>query len=335
MLRFIVRRVLATVPTLAGLSVLLFGWVRLLPGGPEYSLLPEDASPAQRATLRESLGLDDPVVAQYGVFLLRLVQGDLGSSLQTGRPVLTEFAMRFPATAELAAAAMLIAVAVGIPLGYLAARRRGGLLDAIAVGGSLLGICTPVFFLAFVLKLVFAEQLGILPSAFRQTPGIDATRITGFFVVDGIATREWDAAWDALLHLALPGLALASIPLAVIVRMTRAGVIEVLGEDYVRTAEAKGLRRGTVRTRHVLRNAMLPVVTAIGLLAGNLLAGAVLTESVFAFGGIGQFIYAATQTRDYPVLLGFILIIAVVYVLINLLVDISYSLLDPRVRVEA
>ncbi|GAA1071814.1 ABC transporter permease [Nocardiopsis composta] len=334
MLRFITRRVLTAVPTLFGLSVLLFFWVRLLPGGPEYALLPEDASAEQRAALRRAMGLDDPILVQYGRFALQLLQGDMGTSLQTGRPVLTEFWMKFPATVELAAMAMLIAVAVGIPLGYLAARRRGGALDALAVGGSLLGICTPVFFLAFVLKLVFAEQLGLFPSAFRQSPGIDATRITGFFVVDGIATREWDAADDALMHLFLPGLALSSIPLAVIVRMTRASVIEVLGEDYVRTAEAKGLRRGTIRTRHVLRNAMLPVVTAIGLLSGSLLAGAVLTESVFAFGGIGEFIYAATQTRDYPVLLGFILIIATVYVLINLLVDISYSLLDPRVRVS-
>ena len=334
MLRFITRRVLTAVPTLFGLSVLLFFWVRLLPGGPEYALLPEDASAEQRAALRRAMGLDDPILVQYGRFALQLLQGDMGTSLQTGRPVLTEFWMKFPATVELAAMAMLIAVAVGIPLGYLAARRRGGALDALAVGGSLLGICTPVFFLAFVLKLVFAEQLGLFPSAFRQSPGIDATRITGFFVVDGIATREWDAAADALMHLFLPGLALSSIPLAVIVRMTRASVIEVLGEDYVRTAEAKGLRRGTIRTRHVLRNAMLPVVTAIGLLSGSLLAGAVLTESVFAFGGIGEFIYAATQTRDYPVLLGFILIIATVYVLINLLVDISYSLLDPRVRVS-
>lgn len=334
MLRFIVRRVLQAVPTLFGLSILLFIWVRSLPGGPAYALLPENATAEQRAALSRAMGLDDPVIVQYGAFLGRLAQGDLGESLQTGRPVLTEFAMKFPATVELAVTAMLIAVAVGVPLGYLAARRRGGALDALVVGGSLVGICTPVFFLAFVLKLVFAEQMGIFPSAFRQTPGIDATRITGLFVVDGIATREWDAAWDALMHLALPGLALSSIPLAVIVRMTRAGVIEVLGEDYVRTAEAKGLHRRTVRGRHVLRNAMLPVVTAIGLLSGSLLAGAVLTESVFAFGGIGQFIYSATQTRDYPVLLGFILIIAAIYVAINLLVDISYSLLDPRVRVS-
>jgi ABC-type dipeptide/oligopeptide/nickel transport system permease component len=176
---------------------------------------------------------------------------------------------------------------VGIRLGYLAARHRGGVLDFLAVGGSLLGICTPVFFLAYMLKVVFAEQLGLFPSAFRQTPGINATHVTGFAVLDGMLTREWDAAWDALMHLVLPGIALATIPLAVIVRITRGSVLEVLGEDYVRTAEAKGLHTSTVRRRHVLRNAMLPVVTAVGYLAGGLLAGAVLTESVFAFNGIG------------------------------------------------
>ncbi|ASU82917.1 peptide ABC transporter permease [Nocardiopsis gilva YIM 90087] len=334
MLRFIVRRTLQLVPTLVGLSVLLFFWLRQLPGGPEYALLGEDATPEQRAALRRALGLDDPLIVQYWRFVTRLAEGDLGTSLQTGRPVLDEFALRFPATAELAISAIVIAVGIGIPLGYLAARRRGGVLDSAVVGGSLIGICTPVFFLAFVLKVIFAEHLGWFPSAFRQTPGFSATRITGFFVLDGLMTREWDSAWDAITHLALPGLALSSIPLAVIVRMTRASVLEVLAEDYVRTAEAKGLHRHVVRTRHVLRNAMLPVTTAIGLQTGALFAGAVLTESVFAFGGIGSFVYASTQTRDYPALLGFILIIACMYVLINLLVDISYSLLDPRVRVS-
>lgn len=334
MLRFVVRRLLQLVPTLFGLSVLLFVWFSRLPGGPEYALLPSNATDEQRAQMRRTLGLDDPVSVQYMRFLGRLAEGDLGTSITTGQPVLTEFANRFPATAELAITSMVIAVAAGIPLGYLAARHRGGVLDFAAVGGSLVGICTPVFFLAYVLKVVFAEQLGLFPSAFRQTPGINATHITGFAVLDGIMTREWDAAWDALAHLVLPGIALATIPLAIIVRMTRGSVLEVLGEDYVRTAEAKGLHTRTVRRRHVLRNAMLPVVTAIGYLTGGLFAGAVLTESVFAFGGIGNFIYNATQHRDFPVVMGFILIIALMYVVINMLVDISYNLLDPRVRVH-
>ncbi|MGW5878883.1 ABC transporter permease [Nocardiopsis terrae] len=334
MLRFIVRRLLQLIPTLGGLSILLFVWLQRLPGGPEYALLPDDATAEQRAALRRSLGLEEPVAVQYLAFLRRITQGDLGSSIQTGRPVLEEFLLRFPATFELAVTAMLIAVAAGLPLGYLAARRRGTALDFAAVGGSLLGICTPVFFLAFILKVIFAERLGVFPSAFRLSPGLSRTDITGFVVLDGLMTREWDVVTDALAHLVLPGLALASIPLAVITRMTRASVLEVMGEDYVRTANAKGLHRTTVRTRHVLRNALLPVVTAVGLLAGSLFAGAVLTESVFAFPGIGSFVYEATQNRDYPVLTGFILLIATMYVFINLLVDISYSLLDPRVRAQ-
>ncbi|GHD26288.1 ABC transporter permease [Nocardiopsis kunsanensis] len=334
MLRFIVRRLLQLIPTLLGLSILLFVWLQRLPGGPENALLPDNAPPEQREALRESLGLDEPFTVQYFSFLGRILQGDLGASIHTGRPVLEEFLTRFPATFELAVTAIVIAVAAGLPLGYLAARRRGGALDFAAVGGSLLGICTPVFFLAFLLKVGLAEQLGLFPSAFRLSPAVNRTDITGFFVLDGLMTREWDVVWDALLHLALPGLALASIPLAVITRMTRASVLEVMGEDYVRTANAKGLHRTTVRTRHVLRNALLPVVTAVGLLSGQLFAGAVLTESVFAFPGIGSFIYEATHGRDYPVLTGFILLIAAMYVVINLLVDISYSLLDPRVRAQ-
>ncbi|WP_435110529.1 ABC transporter permease [Nocardiopsis synnemataformans] len=334
MLRFIVRRLLQLIPTLGGLSILLFVWLQRLPGGPEYALLPDDATAEQRAALRRSLGLDEPITVQYLAFLRRILQGDLGTSLSTGRPVTEEFLTRFPATFELSLTAMLIAVVVGVPLGYLAARRRGSVLDFAAVGGSLLGICTPVFFLAFILKVVFAEQLGMFPSAFRLSPGLSRTDLTGFVVLDGLRTGEFDVVWDALLHLVLPGVALASIPLAVIVRMTRASVLEVVGEDYVRTANAKGLHRNTVRTRHVMRNAMLPVVTSVGLLTGSLFAGAVLTESVFAFPGIGSFVYAATQGRDYPVLTGFILLIATMYVFINLLVDISYSLLDPRVRAQ-
>ncbi|HIW62865.1 MAG TPA: ABC transporter permease [Candidatus Stackebrandtia excrementipullorum] len=334
MFRFVVRRLLQLVPTLLGLSLLLFIWVHSLPGGPEYSLLNEDATDEQRAALRESLGLNEPIWVQYGRFMAKLVQLDFGISLQTGQPVLTEFFNRFPATAELGIMAMTMAVCVGIPLGYFAARYRGRFLDTGAVAGSLIGICIPVFFLGFILKLIFSEHLGLLPSAFRQTAGINATHPTGFYVLDGLLTGEFDAAWDAFLHLILPGLTLASIPLAIITRMTRASVLEVMGEDYVRTAESKGLQQRIIRGRHILRNAMLPVVTAIGLLTGALFAGAVLTESVFAFQGMGLFVYQATQTRDYPALMGFIMLIATVYVLVNLLVDISYSLFDPRVRVR-
>ncbi|MFJ8693546.1 ABC transporter permease [Streptomyces roseolilacinus] len=334
MLRLVVRRLLQLIPTLLGLSVLLFLWLNRLPGGPASAILGERATPTEVARINRALGLDQPVWVQYGRFLKRILQLDLGTSTKTGQPVWDEFALRFPATVELSVAAMLIAVVVGIPLGYLAAKRRGGWLDVASVSGSLIGICVPVFFLALILKGIFAVNLGVFPSYGRLSTGLDATEVTGFAVLDGLLTGELDATWDALVHLTLPAVTLASIPLAVIVRMTRASVLEVLGEDYVRTAESKGLEKNTVRVRHVLRNALLPVVTAIGLLTGSLLSGAVLTESVFAFGGIGSFIKDAIDARDYPVLVGFIMFIAMVYVVINLLVDLAYSLIDPRVRVN-
>ncbi|MEU3145140.1 MULTISPECIES: ABC transporter permease [unclassified Streptomyces] len=334
MLRLVVRRLLQLIPTLLGLSVLLFLWLDRLPGGPASAILGEKATEAEVARINRALGLDQPVYVQYWRFLKRIAELDLGTSTQTGQPVWDEFVLRFPATVELSLLAIVIAVAVGIPLGYFAARNRGGWLDVTAVSGSLVGICIPVFFLALILKQIFAVELGIFPSYGRLDTGINATNVTGFAVLDGVLTGELDASWDAIMHLVLPSVALASIPLAVIVRMTRASVLEVQDEDYVRTAEAKGLKRSVVRGRHVLRNAMLPVVTAVGLLTGSLLSGAVLTESVFSFGGIGSFIRTAIDGRDYPVLVGFIMFIALVYVLINLLVDVAYSLIDPRVRVH-
>lgn len=334
MIRLIVRRLIQLVPVLFGLSVLLFIWLRNLPGGPEAALLGERGTPESRAALREQMGLNDPIFVQYFRFLGRALTGDFGASLQSRQEVTTELVQRFPATIELTVAALIFAIGFGIPMGYLAAKKAGSWIDSASVVGSLLGICIPVFFLAYVLKAIFAENLGIFPSSGRQDPTIDATHPTGFFVLDGIITREFDAAFDAIWHLVLPAIALGSIPLAIIVRITRASVLEVLNEDYVRTAEAKGLMHRTIRNRHVLRNAMLPVSTTIGLQTGLLLSGAVLTERVFAFNGVGSFLADSITNRDYPVLLGFILVIAVVYVLVNLLVDVSYGLIDPRVRVR-
>ncbi|WP_299039269.1 ABC transporter permease [uncultured Pseudokineococcus sp.] len=334
MLRFLVRRLALLVPVLLGLSVLLFAWLRALPGDPARTLLGERATPAAVERITAAYGFDQPLPVQYVTYLGRLLQGDLGTSSRTGEPVLESFLLRFPATIELAVAALLIAVLLGIPLGYAAARRHGGPLDSLLVGGSLLGTVIPVFFLAYLLKLVFAVQLGWLPTAGRQDPRIDATHVTNFYVLDGLLTREWDASWDAVVHLVLPALALGTIPLAIIVRITRASVLEVTGQDYVRTAEAKGLARSLVRRRHVLRNAMLPVLTTVGLQTGLLLSGAVLTETVFAINGIGGYLFDSISTLDYPVLQGFILFIALVYALVNLLVDVSYGLVDPRVRVS-
>jgi peptide/nickel transport system permease protein len=333
-LRFVLKRLGLLIPVLLGLSILLFAWVRALPGDPARALLGERASPERIEQVSERYGFDEPILQQYFLYLKALLSGDFGSSTRTGQPVTDSFLERFPATIELALVAMLFAVVVGIPLGYIAARHQGRALDTVTMAGSLLGVVTPVFFLAILLKLVFANWLHWLPTSLRQDPRIDATHITNFYVLDGIITQEWDAAWDAILHLILPALALGTIPLAIIVRITRASVAEVLNEDYVRTAESKGLSSRVVSRRHVLRNALLPVVTTIGLWTGLLFAGAVLTEKVFAFNGIGQYLFEAIGQRDYPVLQGFILFIALIYALINLLVDLSYGIIDPRVRVS-
>ena len=334
MLRTIGRRLLLLIPTLFGLTVLLFFWVRALPGGPAAALLGERATPEAVERINEAYGFNRPLPEQYLTWLGKLLQGDFGNSISTRRPVIEEFANRFPATIELSVLALLIAVCIGIPLGYWAARNHGKWLDNLLVGWSLLGITIPVFFLAFMLKWVFAVQLGWLPSTGRQDRGVNATHATGFYVLDGILTGEWDAAANAVVHLLLPALALSTIPLAIIVRITRASVLEVVNADYVRTGRAKGVSKAVIRNRFVLRNAMLPVITTIGLQAGLLISGAVLTETVFAFPGIGAFLADAIFQRDFPVLQGFVLFIAIAYALINLLVDVSYNFIDPRVRVQ-
>jgi len=333
-LNYTVRRLAQLLLVVAALSVLLFAWLRSLPGGPVSALLGDRATAETRRQLEIALGLDQPIYVQYVRFLGRAVTGDFGVStgVQPGNTALSIFVQRFPATVELAILALLLAVAAGIPLGYLAARRRGGWLDNAGVAGSLVGVAVPVFFLAFLLKFAFAVQLGWLPTSGRQTAGIDATRVTGFFVLDGMLTREWDAAGDALQHLVLPALALSSIPFAVVFRITRGAVLDVLDEDYVRTAYAKGLTDRVIRGRHVLRNAMLPVVTTIGLQTGALLSGAVLTERVFALQGVGQALARGFELRDYAVLQIVIIAAAIVYVFVNLLVDLSYAVIDPRVR---
>lgn len=336
MLRFIVRRCLQAVLALFVLSLLLFAWLRSLPGGVISALLGERATPDAVAALRAQLGLDQPLPLQYLQFLKQAAQGDFGTSngVYRGEPAFDVFLQRLPATIELSALALFIALILAIPLGYIAASRKGGPLDTGSVVFSLIGVAVPVFFLAYVLKYIFAVQLGWLPPSGRQSVDINATHITNFYVLDGVLTREWDAAWDAFKHLLLPGLALASIPFAIIFRITRAAVIDVLDEDYVRTARAKGLTAQTIRVRHIMRNALIPVVTIVGLQVGALLAGAVLTEKVFAFTGIGQALAIGFELRDYPVLQVLIMMAALIYIVVNLLVDIAYAVIDPRVRTK-
>jgi peptide/nickel transport system permease protein len=282
--------------------------------------------------VRETYGLDRPLPEQYLTYMGRVAQGDLGVSPTTRRPVTEEIGRRFPGTVELALTAITFAVAIGIPLGYLAARRQGSWLDNASTVGSLVGIAIPVFALGYLLKYVFSVQLGWLPGTGRESPTSFAEHPTNFYVLDGILTGNLGASWDAIKHLIMPAVALGTIPLAFITRITRAAVLEVSNEDYVRTAEAKGLQRQVISRRHVLRNAMLPVATVIGLQTGLLLSGAVLTETVFAFNGMGSYLAEAVFARDYAVLQGGVLFLAVIFVLVNLLVDLAYGVLDPRVR---
>jgi peptide/nickel transport system permease protein len=332
-LRYIVRRIGQLVGVILVLSLLLFFWLRSLPGGPVNAMLGDRATPEQRDRLEALLGLDQPLYVQYVRYMGRVLQGDFGnsSSVLPGTDAFTIFLTRFPATIELAFFAVTLAILTAIPLGYLAARRRGSTVDNVAIVSSLIGIAVPVFFLAFLLKYYFSVKLGWLPVSGRQA-NLGCTRVTNFFILDGILTREWDCSISALKHLILPSIALASIPFAVIFRITRASVLDVLDEDYVRTAEAKGLTSRIIRGRHVLRNAMLPVLTIIGLQVGALLAGAILTETVFNFPGIGEALAASFSARDYAVLQILILMAAVVFVIVNLIVDILYAVVDPRVR---
>jgi peptide/nickel transport system permease protein len=334
MLRFVVRRLLLLVPILLGLSILLFLWIRALPGGPAESLLGERATPEAIEQIERVYGLDRPIYEQYLKYMENLLQGELGTSIASRRPVTEEIGRRFPATIELALAAMFFAILLGIPLGFFAAKRYGSVFDHASLVTSLIGISIPVFFLAILLKYVFAVKLGWLPTIGRQDVLISADHPTGFYVLDGILTLNFEAAWDAILHLILPAIALGSIPLAIVARITRAAALDVQNEDYVRTARAKGVAPRIVDGRHIFRNAMLPVVTIIGLQAGLLLSGAILTETVFAIPGMGTWLAGAIESRDYPVLQGGILFVAVVFVLVNLLVDVSYALLDPRIRVS-
>jgi peptide/nickel transport system permease protein len=333
-LRFTVRRLLLLVPILLGLSILVFLWIRALPGGPAQALLGERATEESIAQIERQYGLDEPIHVQYWSYLKTVGSGDFGTSVTTRRPVTDELTERFPATIELAVAAMIFSVGLGIPLGFMAAKHYGSWLDHSSLLASLLGISIPIFFLAILLKYVFAVELGLLPTVGRISVLIDLEHPTNFYVLDAIIAGDLEALWDVLKHLILPAAALGSIPLAIIARITRAAVLDVQNEDYVRTARAKGLAPRIVDRRHVFRNAMLPITTIIGLQTGLLLSGAVLTETVFAWPGMGTWLVDGIEQRNYPVLQGGILFVAVVFVLVNLLVDLSYAFINPRIRVS-
>lgn len=332
MLKYIVRRLLGAIPVLFGLSIILFAFIHLLPGDPCRSILGQHATVDSCARLRENLGLDLPLWQQYLHYLANLLTGDFGASIINNKPFLTEFAIRFPATIELTVAALVFAVGLGIPLGRLAARHAQTWIDGGVTVVSLLGISIPVFVLGLTLVYIFAVQLGWLPTQGRLSPRADVETVTGFMLIDTLLMGDLALFLDAVSHLILPAIALGSIPLAIITRITRASVLDVSNEDYVRTARAKGLTERRVDSRHVMRNAWLPVVTVIGLTIGGLLGGAVLTETVFSWPGVGRYVVDAIQNRDYLIIQSTILVFALIFLVVNLVVDISYAYLNPRIR---
>jgi peptide/nickel transport system permease protein len=334
MLRFVVRRLLLLIPILIGVSIVVFIGIRNLPGGPAAGLLGQRATPEAVRQINHQYGLDRPLPVQYWRYLETVVSGDLGTSITTRRAVTTEIGERFPATIELALAAMVFALVLGIPLGFLAAKRHGGIFDHVSLVASLIGISIPVFFLGLILKYVFAVKLGWLPTVGQNSVLIDLDHPTNFYLLDALIAGDLGAFWDVVKHLILPAITLGSIPLAIVARITRAAVLDVQNEDYVRTARAKGLPMATVDRRHVFRNALLPISTVVGLQTGLLLSGAVLTETVFAWGGMGTWLYDAIRDRNYPVLQSGILFLAVIFVVVNLLVDISYAIINPRIRLS-
>jgi peptide/nickel transport system permease protein len=323
---------LQIIPVLLGVSIVVFFMVRAIPGDPAQLLLGQQATQAQVEQVRENMGLDKPVIVQYGIFLADAVRGDLGDSIVTGRPVTTELLARFPATLELTAFAMLVAILVGVPVGVISAVKQYSLLDKFTSVLALTGISMPIFWLAMILIVIFFVNLGWLPFPGRLSTGYAVTSITGLVLVDSLLTLNFAAFWDGLKHLILPAIALGTIPMAIIMRMTRSSMLEVMGEDYVRTARAKGVVPWRVIFKHALRNAMLPTVTVIGLQAGLLMGGAVITETIFSWPGVGQIAYDSVNRRDYAMIQGVVLYGATLFVLVNLVVDVLYAVLDPRVR---
>ena len=332
MFAFTFRRLVESVPVLLGVSVVVFLFLRLIPGDPDLVLLGERANPQSLQRLRDNMGLNQPLHIQYTRFATQLARGDLGRSIRTGLPVLEEARGRFPATIELASTALVIAVVVGVTLGIVSATWRGSLGDHLSRVISLVGISMPIFWLGLVLIWLFAVQLRWLPSDGRLDATTRYSPITNFVLLDALIQRRGDLAITALRHLILPAVALSTVPMAIIARMTRSAMLEVLRADYIRTARAKGLKERLITQRHALKNAALPVVTIIGLQVGFLLSGAILTETIFSWPGVGRWVFEAILNRDYPIVQGMTLVIAVIFVAVNLLVDILYAALDPRIR---
>ncbi len=355
MFQFIVKRLLLAIPVLFGILLVTFLLARAIPGDPCRSIIGEKATAEACAAFEEAKGLNEPLPVQFGIYMRDILRGDLGDSIRFSRPVTQILVERLPMTIELASAALFIAIVVGIALGVVSAMRHNTSVDVATMMVANVGVSMPVFWLGLMLIWLFAATLGWLPPSGRLSAGLSSVPfyevwgldfaegsfpflavefISNHFIFNSLITGDWEVMWDAIKHLILPAIALSTIPMAIIARITRSSLLDVLGQDYVRTARAKGGMERRVVVRHGLRNALLPVVTIIGLQLGALLAGAVLTESVFGLAGVGTMLFEAITARDFPIIQGFVVIIATGYVLINLLVDVSYAYLDPRIRLE-
>jgi peptide/nickel transport system permease protein len=334
MIAYIVRRLLLTIPSLLAISILVFLMVRMVPGDPAAAMLGQYATEERVAEVRAALGLDQPLHLQYARWLVRALQGDFGRSIRSRRPVTEDILQRLPATLELALAGLFLAIAAGIPMGVIAATHRNSAFDRISMVGTVIGQSMPVFWLGIILIYVFSYALGLLPFSGRLDREVNLQPQTGFHILDSILQGNWSALRNTLAHLILPAMALASVSLALIGRITRSSMLEVLGQDYIRTARSKGLGERVVTYRHAFRNAMIPLATIVGLQLGTLLGGAILTETVFAWPGLGRLIVNAVFNRDYPLVQGCVLFIAVGFLLTNVAVDVLYAIIDPRVTYE-
>ena len=350
MARYILQRVISLLPTLLGVAFIIFMFQRLIPGDPAIAMLGEHAAQENVERIREQLGLNRPLFldrealqqgdikgffdSQFIRYLGRLAVFDLGTSIHRRIPVAETLMLRFPATIELAMLAMFIAVIVGVPAGIISAARRNSTIDGVTMVGSLVGVSMPIFWLGIMMIMLFAVYLQWLPSSGRLSHDTGLETITNFVLIDSIITGNSYAFVDGVKHLIMPTIALATIPMAIIARMTRSSMLDVLQEDYIRTAHAKGIRESLVLGKHALKNAFLPVITIIGIQTGVLLAGAVLTETIFAWPGIGKWVYDAIIGRDYPIVQGGTLLMAFIFVFISLIVDVSYAFLDPRIKYD-
>jgi len=332
-IRLLLSRLATLIPTLLGITVVAFALIRLIPGDPIEIMVGERRlDPAAHAALMTQMGLDQPLLVQYWAYVKQLAHGDLGKSLVTREAVSAEFAVLFPATVELAAAALLLALCVGLPLGLAAALKRGSWFDQAVMALATVGHSMPVFWWGLILIMAFSVGLEWTPVSGRVGIEFDIPTVTGFMLIDSALSDEAGAFVSSLLHLVLPAVVLGTIPMAVIARMTRSSMLEVLREDYMRTARAKGLAPARVIVVHGLRNALIPIVTVLGLQVGSLLGGAVLTETIFSWPGIGKWLIDAIGRRDYPVVQAGILVSALVFITVNLVVDLLYAVVNPRLR---